>query len=236
MNAALLEAANKELEAFSYSVSHDLRAPLRHIDGFVGMLTSRAESKLDDKEKHYLNTIIRSVKRMGTLIDDLLAFSRIARTEIRIGPVNLNQLVSECRQELEPETSKRTVEWHCAALPTVQGDRALLKQVLANLLGNAVKYSRDRNPAVIKLECSETASDYTVVVRDNGVGFDMKYVDKLFGVFQRLHSNTAFEGTGIGLANVSNIVKRFGGTVKAEGQLEKGASFFFTLPKTSGKT
>lgn len=229
--AALLEAANKELEAFSYSVSHDLRAPLRHIDGFAEMLSKQTNGMLDPKAQRYLKTIAESARRMGILIDDLLVFSRMGRTEMRRSQVDMNALVQETIHDLQSETAGRAIEWHCDPLPPVEGDSALLRQVFANLISNAVKYSRPRNPAVIHIGFKKEAKGGVIVfVRDNGVGFDMTYVGKLFGVFQRLHRANEFEGTGIGLANVRRIILRHGGETWAESELDKGATFYFSLP------
>lgn len=229
---ALLEAANKELEAFSYSVSHDLRAPLRHIDGFAGLLQRTSTAKLDEKERRYLTLITESAKRMGKLIDDLLDFSRMGRAAMRHDTVDMSALVQTVLRELEPDTQGRTIEWRVSPLPAVQGDASLLRQVWTNLLSNAVKYSRPRAQAVIEVGCAKDKPNETIFfVRDNGVGFEMKYADHLFGVFQRLHRPEDFEGTGIGLANVRRIIARHGGRTWAEGQPDAGATIWFTLPK-----
>jgi ABC-type amino acid transport substrate-binding protein/nitrogen-specific signal transduction histidine kinase len=225
-----LVAANAELEAFSYSVSHDLRAPLRHVSGFVQLLQANAKGKLDDTGNRYLDVISGAAKKMGELIDDLLLFSRTGRAQMHIESIPLGPLVDECRRELEPETRGRAIEWKIGELPEVSGDRALLRQVLANLLGNAVKYSCKQPAARIEVSARSEGGETIVCVRDNGAGFDMKYVDKLFGVFQRLHSESEFEGTGIGLANVRRIVVRHGGRAWAEGEVDKGAAFYFSLP------
>ena len=230
--AALLEAANVELEAFSYSVSHDLRAPLRHIDGFADMLRKHVGETLDPTAQRYLNTISASAKRMGTLIDDLLLFSRMGRAEMNRTTVELEQLVEEALAEVQVAGESRNVEWTRAPLPTVEGDRGLLRQVFVNLLSNALKYSRTRDPALIEVGTVPGEVDETIVyVKDNGVGFDMAYAKKLFGVFQRLHGNNEFEGTGIGLANVRRIVSRHGGRTWAEGRVGEGATFYFSLPR-----
>ena len=229
---AELQAVNKELEAFSYSVSHDLRAPLRHVAGFVELLKKDAGPSLSEKSLRHLETISSSARRMGDLIDDLLAFSRIGRDEMQKSDVNLNDLVKETLVELPDETKERNIVWKIGPLPEVRADRSMLRQVLINLLANAVKFTRARNPAEIEIACVSDKNDGDVIsVRDNGVGFDPKYADKLFGVFQRLHSQAEFEGTGIGLANVQRIILRHGGRVWAEGAVEGGATFYFSLPK-----
>ncbi len=228
---AELEAANKELEAFSYSVSHDLRAPLRHIEGFVEILVATKGPDLDAETQKLLQTIAESTKQMGHLIDDLLAFSRTARAELRFTGVRLADLIQGCLRDLQPEIKDREVEWVIAPLPEVRGDPALLRQVLLNLLSNALKYTRPRHPARIEVGTGANEKEHVLYVADNGVGFDMRYAHKLFGVFQRLHRAADFEGTGIGLANVRRIVHRHGGRTWAEGALNQGATFYFTLPK-----
>jgi PAS domain S-box-containing protein len=227
-----LEAANKELEAFSYSVSHDLRAPLRHVDGFVDLLRKQSAEKLDERGRRYLDIIADSARRMGALIDDLLVFSRMSRTDLRRAKVASESLVHEVRDAIQGEIRGRVV-WKVDRLPQVEADTAMLRQIWANLIGNAIKYSRTRDPAEIEIGCTDSGNgEFVFFVRDNGVGFDMKYVDKLFGVFQRLHRSDEFEGTGIGLANVRRIVSRHGGRTWAEGKVDGGATFFFSLPKT----
>jgi signal transduction histidine kinase len=228
---AQLEAANKELEAFSYSVSHDLRAPLRHASGFVDLLVSRYKEGLPEKALHYLDSIADSVRQMGELIDDLLQFSRTGRAEMRLAPADMNAMVREVLEPLRHDNSARDVEWVIGGFPQVFCDGPMLKLVWTNLLGNALKFTRTRLQARIEAGFREEAEEFVFFVRDNGVGFDMRYAKNLFGVFQRLHTTEEFEGTGIGLANVRRIVLRHGGRIWAEAELEKGAAFYFTLPK-----
>ncbi|MGH7230884.1 MAG: sensor histidine kinase [Nitrospiraceae bacterium] len=226
-----LQALNKELESFSYSVSHDLQAPLRHIDGFAGLLRNHASAGLDEKAQRYLTMILDSAKHMKTLIDDLLSFSRMARTEMHKTGVSLHELVKEVVRELEPDTDKRQITWIIHTLPQVHGDTAMLHQVLLNLIANAVKYTRHCENPTIEIGCDASPDQVVIFVRDNGAGFDMQYVDRLFGVFQRLHTSAEFEGTGVGLANVRRIIARHGGKVWAEGAVRQGATFYFSLPK-----
>lgn len=228
---AELESANKELEAFSYSVSHDLRTPLRHIEGFADILVKSAGAALSEKDKRYLNLIIDSAAQMNRLIEDLLDFSRTNRTEMRRTEVDLQELLEKTIRELQPETEGRNILWEKGPLSPVQADPSLLQQVFSNLLVNAIKYTRPRNPAKIEIGCRIEPEETVIFVRDNGVGFDMQYADKLFGVFQRLHRKEEFEGTGIGLANVRRIIARHGGRTWAEGKVDGGATFYFTLPR-----
>jgi light-regulated signal transduction histidine kinase (bacteriophytochrome) len=228
--AAELDTTNKDLESFAYSVSHDLRAPLRHQIGYSELLQKHASSLLDDKSRRYIQTILESAKRMGNLIDDLLAFSRVGRAETKKMLVSLEQLVKEVVAEFGQETKGRDIEWKIAALPVCYGDRSLLKLVVVNLVSNAVKFTRMRPRAEIEIGCVDRKSEVEMFVRDNGVGFDTQYVNKLFGVFQRLHLAEQFEGTGIGLATVQRIIHRHGGKVRAEGAVDQGASFYFSLP------
>jgi light-regulated signal transduction histidine kinase (bacteriophytochrome) len=230
---AQLQESNRELESFSYSVSHDLRAPLRHILGFAELLGKSARGSLDDKSQRYLRTISEAAQKGGQLVDDLLAFSRLGRGDVKRSRVDLERLVDELRMELAPETEGRQVLWRVSSLPAVEGDPALLRLALKNLLSNSIKYTRPRSEARIELSAEDSPREVVVHVRDNGVGFEMEYVDKLFGVFQRLHTAEQFEGTGIGLANVRRIVSRHGGRVWAEGAVDQGATFHFTLPKAS---
>jgi two-component system sensor histidine kinase/response regulator len=228
---AELESANKELEAFSYSVSHDLRAPLRHIDGFAELLANSTGSMLSEKDAHYLKLIISSVGQMNRLIEDLLDFSRMGRAEMRRTQINLQDLLEKVIQELQPEIEGRNIVWKKGSLPMVQADPSLLRQVFSNLLFNSIKYTRPRDPAEIEIGCKSEPGETVIFIRDNGVGFDMQHADKLFGVFQRLHSKEEFEGTGIGLANVRRIIARHGGRTWAEGKIDEGATFYFTLPR-----
>jgi light-regulated signal transduction histidine kinase (bacteriophytochrome) len=232
---AELERSNKELEAFSYSVSHDLRAPFRHIVGYAELLRDRLGSREnpDGDELRYIETIIESANFAGTLVDNLLAFSQMGRSRLTITRVDLNQLFEEVRRSLTDEKETRRVTWRVAPLPTVHADLVMLRLVVQNLLSNALKYTRPRDEAVIDVGAAEADGEWVVHVRDNGVGFDMRYVDKLFGVFQRLHRIEEFEGTGIGLANVRRIVTRHGGRTWARGKVGEGATFFFSLPRTA---
>jgi PAS domain S-box-containing protein len=230
--AAELEATNKELESFAYSVSHDLRAPLRHTVGFAELLQRQASQSLDDKSRRYVEMILESSKRMGNLIDDLLGFSRIGRAETNKSAVDLERVVGEVVAELGQETKDREIAWKIGPLPICYGDRSMMKVVLVNLLSNAVKFTRVRKRAEIEIGCMESGEDQAeLFIRDNGAGFDMQYVDKLFGVFQRLHLAEEFEGTGIGLATVQRIIHRHGGEIRAEGAVDQGAAFYFSLPR-----
>ena len=227
---AQLEAANRELEAFSYTVSHDLRAPLRHIDGFVQLLNKREGERLDPTSARYLRIIGEAANKMGKLIDELLELSRTGRTDMRVHKVDLNALLDEVRRELAPTMTNRKIRWDVSKLPAVEGDSTLLKVVLINLISNALKYTSPRREAYIAVGYKPGDSGRAVIfVKDNGVGFNMKYVNKLFGVFQRLHRDEEFEGTGIGLATVRRIIHRHGGQVWAESEEGRGATFFFSI-------
>jgi PAS domain S-box-containing protein len=255
---AQLETANKELEAFSYSVSHDLRAPLRHIGGFSKLLVEEFGSSLDPNAKHYVERIQSGTQKMGVLVDELLNLARVGRHALSLQPTRLNSIVAEVIAILQPDSQGRQIEWAIADLPAVECDPVLVKQVFQNLLSNALKFTRPRADAdgsartgtpaptlhaVIEVSHKEEVGQSVFMVRDNGVGFSMKYVDKLFGVFQRLHSAEEFEGTGIGLVTVQRIVQKHGGRVWAEAVPGKGATFYFTLgvekqveSKSSGAT
>jgi PAS domain S-box-containing protein len=234
--SAELESINKELEAFAYSISHDLRAPLRHMAGFTELLQKKASSVVDEKSNHYMKMILDSAKRMGNLIDDLLAFSRIGRAETQKTLFNLEQLVKEALTEVRQDTEGRNIAWKIGTLPDFYGDRSMLRLVLVNLLSNAIKFTRTRPQAEIEIGSANGNGDELIVfVRDNGVGFDMKYVNKLCGVFQRLHQAHEFEGTGIGLATVQRIIHRHGGKVWAEGVVDSGATFYFSAPRPEGR-
>ena len=225
-----LAEANRELEAFSYSVSHDLRAPMRHVSGFSDLLRKSLGSRLTADESENLATIHDTARLAGRMVDDLLAFSRVGRTELRISEVDMGALVEQCRRDLKLEMTGRQIEWRIAPLPPAQGDPALLKLVMQNLLSNAVKYTNQSPAAVIEVASAPGNGGTDYLVRDNGIGFNPDYASKLFGVFQRLHRSEEFEGTGIGLANVRRIIVRHGGRVWASGKLNEGATFSFFLP------
>ena len=224
-------AANQELEAFTYSAAHDLRAPLRHMHGFANFLHQAWYEKLDADGKHFLNKILTSSQEMGHLLDDLLNFSRLGRVELQREHVNVRQLVNRVRQELQPDEDGREVTWEIGDLPEIEADQSLLHQVMVNLLSNAAKYSRKSAEAHITVGSLQShGNSVTIFVRDNGAGFEMQYADKLFRVFQRLHRAEDFEGTGIGLAIVRRVIERHGGRVWAEGAPGQGATFYFSLP------
>ncbi|MEO5627105.1 MAG: ATP-binding protein [Dokdonella sp.] len=228
---ALVTEVNRELEAFSYSVSHDLRAPLRHIAGFSDKLRSDLAEQGNDKMHHYCDVIAESARRMSVLIEDLLSYSRLGRHALRLQAVDVQSVVDETRSTLTSEVEDRRISWRIAPLPVVIADATMLRLVWQNLLDNAIKYSAGKDEAVIEVGVDENPTERIFWVRDNGAGFDMKYVDKLFGVFQRLHKASAFSGTGIGLASVRRIVARHGGRTWAEGATDSGATIYFSLPR-----
>jgi signal transduction histidine kinase len=231
---AQLNAANEELEAFSYSVSHDLRAPLRHMSAFSQLLTEEYGTSLQTDARHYLDRIQESAKRMGQLVDDLLKMGQISRRTLSSAKTDLNALLNEVLKDVQPECAKRDIRWEIGELPSVECDPGLMKQVFMNLVSNAVKYSRKREVAVIEIgQTIQEEGEAVIFIRDNGAGFDQRYADKLFGVFQRLHRADEFEGTGVGLATVQRIIKRHGGKIWAQGELDKGSTFFFTLAEMS---
>jgi two-component system sensor kinase len=228
-HAGELEDANKELESFSYSVSHDLRTPLRAIDGFSRILMEEHGEKLDDEAKRLFKIVRDKTQKMGQLISDILAFSRMGRKEVSISKINMEKLVNEVLVELKEAAHGRTVEVEIKALPPATGDRAMIRMVVANLLGNAIKFTGTRKDAKVEFGGKVEGKESVYYVKDNGAGFEMEYAHKLFGVFQRLHGEE-FEGTGIGLAIVGRIIKKHGGRVWAEGKPGEGATFYFTLP------
>lgn len=226
---AELDATNKELEAFTYSVAHDLRAPLRHIQGFSDALGEELGPQLEPRAQTYLQRISEGTQQMGRLIDDLLSLARVGRQEPRLQVTGLNSLVQEVLRDVKYETEGRDIQWKVGDLPFVECDPGLMKQVFYNLISNAAKYSRPRSPAVIDIGQVAVEGQLVNFVRDNGVGFNMKYSGKLFGVFQRLHRKEDFEGTGVGLATVQRIIHKHGGRIWAEAEIDKGATFFFSL-------
>jgi light-regulated signal transduction histidine kinase (bacteriophytochrome) len=229
--AIKLEEANKELEAFAYSVSHDLRVPLRAIDGFSRIVIEDYEDKLDDEGIRLLNIIRENTKKMGQLIDDILLLSRARRQEMTISDLDIAALAQNVYGEFNQDLDGRNVDFVVDDLPKAKADRALITQVLTNLIGNAIKFTREKENAKIEVGFEEDKDDYTYYVKDNGAGFDMKYYDKLFGLFQRLHSQEEFEGTGVGLSIVQRIISRHGGRVWGEGEVDNGATIYFSLPK-----
>jgi len=227
------EAANKELEAFSYSVSHDLRAPLRAIDGFTGILLEDYASKLDKEGKRLGSIIQDNAKKMGRLIDDLLSFSRMGRVAMHISKIDMKNMVNAIYHEATSAIERKRITFTIAKLPKAEGDTNMMREVWINLISNAVKFSSYRKQAVISVSCQEEQNKLIYCIKDNGVGFDMKYVDKVFGVFQRLHTSEEFEGTGVGLAIVRILIHKHGGEVVAEGEEDRGATFYFSLPKNN---
>lgn len=229
--AVKLEDANNELEAFAYSVSHDLRVPLRAIDGFSRIIIEDYEDKLDDEGVRLLNIVRDNTKKMGQLIDDILLLSRAGRQEMKISDLDIAALANNVYGEFTQETENRNVKFTVDDLPKPKADRALMTQVLTNLIGNALKFTREKENAEIEVGFQDDKENYIYFVKDNGAGFNMKYYDKLFGLFQRLHSQEEFEGTGVGLSIVQRIISRHGGRVWGEGEVDKGATIFFSLPK-----
>jgi PAS domain S-box-containing protein len=228
---AELVIANRELEAFSYSVAHDLRAPVRHMSSYMELLNKNLGSQTSGKAKHYMTVIAGASKKMNILIDDLLTFSRMGRTNMEKTTVNMQGIIRDVINEMAPDIKERDVEWKIGTLPDVYGDTNMLRLAIVNLISNAIKYTAPRSKAEIEIGCTEEAEEFIFFVKDNGVGFDMEFVDKLFGVFQRLHQSDEFEGTGIGLANVHRIISRHGGRTWAEGVVGQGATLYFTIPK-----
>jgi light-regulated signal transduction histidine kinase (bacteriophytochrome) len=226
---AQLERVNSELEAFSYSVSHDLRAPLRHIDGFAQMLSARNADKLDETSRRHLAVICDGAQNMGRMIDDLLSLAKLERQHVALEKTDLNAIVRRVIHDLQGEIGARTVEWTCGPLPALECDPGLMKHVFTNLMSNAVKYTGKRDIAKISIGVQQNADGLVIAISDNGAGFDQRYESKLFGVFQRLHRADEFEGTGIGLATVRRIIHKHGGRIWAQGELDRGATFFFTL-------
>ena len=228
---SLIESANKELEAFSYSVSHDLRAPLRAISGFSQAVMEDYAPRLDDEGKRYLGLIQENAHRMGRLIDDLLTFSRLGRQQMTESEIDMEALAKSVFDELSAQDPDRKIKFTIHSAPPVYGDASMIRQVITNLLSNAIKFTRTREEALIEFGHLSEMEGGAYYIRDNGVGFDMQYVGKLFGVFQRLHSISEFEGTGVGLALVNRIIARHGGRAWAEGKVNQGATLYFTLPQ-----
>jgi len=233
---AELAATNKELEAFTYSVAHDLRAPLRHVDAYSHIVQDLFALQLPAEAQNYLSRIRRGVQNMGLLVDDLLNLAQVGRQELNRTVTALNSIVEAVIVELEPETRSRQIEWQVGQLPCVDCDPGLIRLVFANLLSNAVKYTRPREKAIIEVGQTTVNGQVAIFVRDNGIGFSMKYVHKIFGVFQRFHRSEDFEGTGVGLATVDRIIRKHGGRVWPEAELDKGATFYFTLKQTTDGT
>lgn len=228
-----LREANKQLEAFSYSVAHDLRAPLRHMSGFSKLLQDEYGATLDTTASHYLQLIQERAKNMSELVDGLLNMGRIGRQELVSKPTDLNSLVNNVLRDFQADNPERNIEWHMGELSTFNCDPGLMKQVFANLISNAIKYTRRRDPAVIEIGELATPNKTVLFIRDNGAGFNQQYAGKLFGAFQRLHRADEFEGNGVGLATVQSIIRKHGGRIWAEAEVDKGATFFFELPANS---
>jgi light-regulated signal transduction histidine kinase (bacteriophytochrome) len=234
---AQLEAANKELNALSYSLSHDFRTPLRHIRGYVDIVQTAARQTFDEASRQHLQTIAQSAAQMERMIEAMLEFSRLARAEMHCQPVSLTALVKAVRQELASESKGRRIAWQIGGLPVVQGDSSMLRQAIVHLLSNAIKFTRLRPKAKITIGAKRAGRETTFFVRDNGVGFDMDCAHKLFGAFQRFHPPNAFEGTGMGLASVRRIIHRHGGRTWAESKANRGATFYCAIPEpTQGAT
>ncbi len=227
----LVQERTKELEAFAYSVSHDLRAPLRHINGFIDLLKNNTGTTLDEKGRYYMNFISNAATKMGFLIDDLLSFSRLGRQTMNLKPVELGEIVSETIKSLNPDISEKNIEWNISTLPEVYADASMLHVVLSNLVSNAVKFSRTRKQTRIEIGSHSREKEIVVFIRDNGIGFNQEYADNLFGVFQRLHRADEYEGTGVGLAIAQRIINRHNGEIWAEGEMDSGATFYFSLPQ-----
>jgi light-regulated signal transduction histidine kinase (bacteriophytochrome) len=225
-----LEAANKELEAFAYSVSHDLRAPLRAVDGYTRILVEDYESILDEDGRRICSVIRDETRRMGQLIDDLLAFSRLSRAEMVSAPINMEKLVHSIFLELTSPESREHISFQVGPLLPTTGDPSMIRQVWVNLILNSLKFSSKREQTIIEVNSCLKGGEAFYTIRDNGAGFNMKYANKLFGVFQRLHSEREFEGTGVGLAIIQRVINRHGGRIWAESEVDKGALFSFTLP------
>jgi signal transduction histidine kinase len=231
-----LEESNKDLEAFIYSISHDLRAPLRNRAGFASIIAEDYAEQVPAEVQGFVKRILASNEKMLRLVDDLLRFSRLGRKPLEVADTDLNQLLEEALTDLSSELEGRAIEWQRSRLPIAECDPSLMRQVFVNFLSNALKYSRPRRPAIIKISCEMRQGQRVIVIQDNGVGFDMRYVDKLFGVFQRLHVPSEFEGNGVGLAMVSRILHRHGGRAWAEGRVDQGATFWFTFEGLNQRT
>ena len=226
-----MKIINSELEAFTYSVSHDLRAPLRSIDGFAKILQDKYVDKLDDEAKRYMNIVMNNAKKMAQLIDDLLMFSRLGKQSLQKTKLEMNEIVKGvCAELIKPQDINK-IELKIQQLPTASGDRSMIKQVFANLIGNSIKYSGKKELPIIEIGYYLKNNETVYYVKDNGAGFNMEYYNKLFGVFQRLHSEKDFEGTGVGLSIVHRIITKHGGNIWAEGKVNEGATFYFSLPK-----
>jgi len=230
--ASQLNETIQELESLSYTISHDLRAPLRHIESFAGLLAQNLANKLDAASAEYLDVIGQSARQMSKLLDGVLSYSRLCRRELHRTRVNLDNALKAAMQELKLQMEGRKIDWHIQPLPDVEADPWMIREALSRLISNALKFTRTRETARIAIHASAGSDEIILRIEDNGVGFDMQYVDRLFGLFQRLHSDPQFEGTGIGLAHVRRMILRQGGRVWAEAKLDAGATFFVTLPKS----